>query len=341
MKALIVEPGPWFSVMDVARGWNAGLTGVGVQVASLNLGDRLSLYEGAHLKDPATGDWRKAFPDTSAIRLASKGILAAAMEMWPDFVIVISGFFIPPEVYLTLRARGISTVLVHTECPYENVRQLERAPWPDINLLNDPTDIEAFRAVNPRSYYMPHAYDPAIHHPGPGTLEARSDFCFVGTGYQSRIAFFEQVDWTGIDAAFAGHWQQLDDESPLRKFLAHDIRACCDNSEAVTLYQSTAVSANLYRKEAQADDLVAGWSIGPREVELAATGTFFLREPRPEGDELFPTLPTFTDPGDFTEKLHWWLAHPVQRADAARAAREAATPRTFTNSAVKLLGLLG
>lgn len=33
--------------------------------------------------------------------------------------------------------------------------------------------------------------------------------------------------------------------------------------------------------------------------KLAACGTFFARDPRPEGDELFPMLPTFTDPGEF------------------------------------------
>jgi spore maturation protein CgeB len=230
-------------------------------------------------------------------------------------------------------------VLLHTEEPYETTKNLARAARADLNLVNDPVNLERFRQVAP-TVYMPHAYRPALHRPGPVRAECVSDFCFVGTGYPSRIAFFEQVGWDGIDVALAGNWQWLDDDSPLRKHLCHDIGACCHNEETVDLYRATKVAANLYRREAESD-AEAGWSMGPREVELAATGTFFLREPRGEGDQVLPMLPTFDGPGDFGDQLRWWLAHEDQRRIAAMAAQLAISGRTFENNARALLELLG
>ena len=70
---------------------------------------------------------------------------------------------------------------------------------------------------------------------------------------------------------------------------------------------------------------------------MAAIGCFFLRDPRPEGDELFPTLPTFTSPGQASDQLRWWLARPDDRREAALKAREAIADRTFFAAAARLL----
>ena len=39
-------------------------------------------------------------------------------------------------------------------------------------------------------------------------------------------------------------------------------------------------------------------AMGPREIEMAACRLFFLRDPRPECDEVFPMLPAFDGPED-------------------------------------------
>jgi spore maturation protein CgeB len=261
----------------------------------------------------------------------------ACYEYLPDVVLIVSGFFIPPAVYELLRLRGVKVVLLHTESPYEDDRQIVRAQYADLNILNDPTNLDQFRQVAPTEY-IPHAFDPSIHHPRPATKWVESDFCFVGTGYPSRVEFFEAVDWSGIDATIAGNWRPLTDDSPLRPFLAHDIEACMPNEGTADLYASTKASVNLYRKEASASS--DGWAMGPREVELAAIGTFFLRDPRGESDEVLPMLPTFDSPGDFSEKLRWWLAHDTERDEAALKAQAAVQDRTFDIHAARLLSLL-
>jgi spore maturation protein CgeB len=335
VKVLLVRPGPGFSVQDVAEGWLYGLRAAGATVFDYNLEDRISFYSHAEI------DGTRAFDTDAALRLAAKGVENAAYEAWPDVVVVVSGFFLEQPIYELMRARGHLVVLIHTESPYQDDEQVEKASWPHVNLINDPTNLDRFCAVNPNSWYMPHAYHPERHRPRPTRDECRSDFCFVGTAYPSRVAFFEAVDWSGIDVALAGNWQSLHPESPLRKFLAHDIEECCDNDDAVDLYAATEASVNLYRREAHAPDLTAGWAMGPREVELAACGTFYLTEARGENRAVLPMVPTFDGPDDFADKLRWYLSRPDERAGIVAAARQAIAGRTFVNNARELLRLLG
>lgn len=340
MKVLIVDPGVDFSCSDVSHGWRGGFEQVGCQVVEFNLADRLNLYAAAHIRREDSGEYVKALGNEDVVRLAAKGISATAFEWWPDIVVFVSGFYVPPDIYDLLRARGMRTVMLGTESPYEDERQIERAGWTDAVVVNDPTNLDGFRAVNPASWYLPHAHDPRRHRPGPPIDGFRSDFCFVGTGYPSRVEFFEQVDWRGADVAFAGNWQGLSPGSPLLKFVAHDIDRCCPNEETVGLYQSTACSANLYRREAQRVDLEVGWAMGPREVELAATGCFYLTEARGENREVLPMVPTFDGPADFGEQLAWYLARPDVRTDISTRARAAVADRTFEHNAAELLRLL-
>lgn len=333
MRAMVVHPGPHFSVADVHAGWVKGLRANGVETVDFNLDARLDFYAQAYRKKDH--GWVLALQPDDAAVLACKGIEAACYEFWPDVVIIISGFYIADFVYEVMRARGHKIVIVHTESPYEDDRQLGIADRAHLNVLNDPTNLDRYPKG---SVYIPHGYDPDVHRPAEPEPALRSDFAFVGTGFPSRCQFFEAVDWGDIDAVFAGNWQYLKDTSPLEPFLAHEKNECCPNDQTARLYHSTKASANLYRKEASAS--AEGWAMGPREVELAACGVFYLREARGEGDELFPMLPTFDGPQDFGDQLRWWLSHDTARQEAAAKAREAVADRTFANHAAELLRLL-
>lgn len=338
MRVLLVHPGPGFSVHDVYTGWHEGLEAVGAKVKTYNLHDRLTFYDRTYLQ-VEQDSYRKALSTEQAVGLSIKGVLEDCYTFWPDVVVVVSGFLVKPEMLDLMRDRGHKVVLIHTEQPYELQRELALAPHADLNLLNDPINLDQFKAVAP-SVYMPHAYRPDLHKPGPFDPEAGSDFAFVGTGFESRIEFFEAMNLDGVDVALAGNWQQLAADSHLRKYLAHPIDQCCDNTEGVRLYQSAKVGLNLYRRETEEGGHYSGWAIGPREVEMAATGLFFLRDPRGEGDEVLPMLPTFGSPEDASDQLKWWLANEDARLDAATKAREAVADRTFTKHAALLLQLL-
>lgn len=331
MRILTVEPGPAFSVADVHQGWLKALQRTGNKVHNFNLGDRINFCENA-----LRGKIPEAEKSHTAARMVAEQLRATCFDFWPDLVIIFSAFLVPPETFDIIRDRGMRIAVILTESPYEDPSQIPIAARADLAFINDLTNLEKFRQQQPNTWYSPQAYDPEIHYRRPIQDDLRSDFAWVGTAFPSRINFFEQVDWTGIEVAFAGNWQDLDPHSPLQQFLIHDQADCLPNTAAADLYSSTNASANLYRKEA-AEGFDIGWAMGPREIELAATGTFFLREPRPESDHVLAMLPSFTSPEEFSEKLRWWLAHPTQREQAALKARTAVAERTFDNNVKHLL----
>lgn len=335
MRVLLIRPGPNFSVADVARGWVKGLGLNGCHVADFNFDDRLSFYESASVPD-GDGNLVKAFDVQGAVRLANQSLLSVVYSYWPDVVVIVSGFYIAPDVFGLLRDRGHKIVMLHTESPYEDDKQLERAQLCDVNVLNDPTNIDRFPAG---TMYLPHAYDPDVHKPT-GDVGPYSDLAMVGTGYPSRIEFLERVDWSGLEVILAGNWDALSEDSPLLPFLAHARDECLPNDQAANLYRAAKASANLYRRETTEGGGADGWAMGPREVELAATGCFYLTEPRGENREVLPMVPTFSDPDDFGEQLRWWLTHDRERDRVVGHARAAIADRTFENHAKRLLEAL-
>lgn len=343
MRSLVIEPGPHFSVQDVCVGLVGGLRNAGVDTVQLNYGDRLLWYETANrLMEneavPKDEVWKYGGGgvEREASMLAAKGIQAAAFELWPDIVFIVSGFFVPRFTFEILRERGMKVVFIATESPYQDGMQMKIAPFADAVFINDPLNLEQYREANTNTWYLPHAYNPELHKPGPVIPEYASDFAFVGTGYPSRRKFLEAVDWPTSSICLAGNWP-VEENSPIQPFLAHDPQECLPNEHTVKVYNSTKVSANLYRQEAEFDGTAEGIAMGPREVELAACGTFFLRDSRPESDEVLSMLPSFDSPGDFSEKLAYYLKHEDDRKALAEKARAAVVDRTFDNNAKMIL----
>lgn len=332
MRWVVAQPGPSFSVEDIYAGWCEALEELGQTVIPWNLDKRLMFYGNIRLE--RDGQMEPAVDSEAALGLAINGIYAALYKARPDVLLVISGFFLPVDVYELARAYGTKIVLVHTESPYEDQRQAFRAQYADINLINDPTNLSMFPAG---TRYAQQCYRPSVHRPGPSRPEMVCDLSFVGTGFPSRINFLEAMDLEGLDVILAGNWQGLADESPLMRYVGHDRTECLDNADAAVLYRGTKVGLNLYRREALGDEFVAGYAMGPREVEMAACGLFFLRDPRGEGDEVLDMLPTFSSPEEASDLLRHWLSRPAEREEVAMKARSAIADRTFHSLAVELL----
>lgn len=338
MKIVAAHPGPAFSVHDVHVGWVEAMRAKGNLVAEYNLSERLTFYDAAMIELPDR-QIRKALNHEQAYELAASGLYACMYKLRPDVLFITSAFFYPEEMFDVVRSYGTRIVLMHTESPYEDERQLRMAAHADVNLINDPIHLDEFNSVAP-TYYMPHSYRPVLHHPGPSIPEMECDFSFVGTGYPSRIEFLEQMDLNSLNVLLAGNWQSLDKDSRLLKYVAHEPEECLDNEQTANVYRSSRCGMNMYRKEGEVNADVHGLACGPREIEMAACGTFFLREPHGESDELFPMLPTFDSAEDASEKLHWWLAHDSLREKQSALARAACEDRTFDNRAAELMRLL-
>lgn len=320
------------------------MTGLGETVEEYPLDATLRFFNGAltetgELRPCGCPEIRKHLDRDQAIRLAVDPILSAANRFWPDVILCTSAFFIPPWLLEILRARKHKIVMLMTESPYQDDFQLKMAEWADLTLLNDPVNLDAYRQVSP-AVYMPQAYRPGIHYPAPAGTELEYDLAFVGTGFPSRARFFSQMNLTGLNVRLSGLWMDLPEDSPLRDWTVTESDDCIDNPETAGIYRRARTGINFYRREAEDNHVGEGVACGPREIEQAACGLWFARDPRPESDQLFPMLPAYTTPAEASEQIRWALTHPGQRAEAAAKARAAIADRTFTEHAKQLLRLL-
>jgi hypothetical protein len=343
-------------VADVLAGWHEAFRELGINANVFSTNDRMLVFNSFLQleRNPDTSVLRDddglpvvkpAFTPEQSAQLALEGLFGTLYTFAPDIVFFVSAFFTTPETLKLIRNRGHKIVILHTESPYQDDEQLLRAQYAHLNLINDPVNIGLYEQLGAPVYYQPHCYRPAVHYPrtGPRNPAMSSDFVFIGTGFDSRIKFFEAMDFTGADAMVAGNfWGKLDKNSPMAKHVAIELGTeadCVSNVETAEYYRNSKTTLNLYRREGEAshaDDIA--YAMGPREVEAAACNLFFLRDPRAEGDRLFNgILPTFSSPEEASEQLRWWLARDGLRERRAAQAREAVADRTFINSARRLL----
>lgn len=348
-KILLVHPGPDFSVHDVFRGWKKALIKQGHEVFVYNTNDRLTFYGQAVFEDvneaacETCGQHpvRKAVPEPSMIaRLSTAGLLEDCMRHKPDIVFFVSAFFFRADVFRIIREAGSKIVILHTESPYQDGEQMKRGQFANLNLLNDPTNLQLWSQLGPVAY-VPHSYDPEIHYPAdPRNYEL--DFAFVGTAFLSRLKFFDAMNFDGMDVAFGGNsWNSAPEEyQHLWKYLGHSPDHCVDNEETARVYRIAKTGLNFYRREAEEEQKGRGWAMGPREVEMAACGLFFIRDSRPESDEMFPMLPTFSTPAEAEELIRYYVAHDEEREDLTAQALYAVQDRTFDNQADSVCRLM-
>lgn len=369
-RILLVHPGPDFSVADVHRGWEKALRKLGHTVMVYNSNDRLTFYGHLRMADAGQGacehgnlPTHKALDADGIMQLAMDGLYADLNKFWPDVVFFVSAFYMTPPMLQFIRTRRHKVVMLHTESPYQDDEQMQRGQFADLNLLNDPVNLPAWKDLEVPAAYMPHAYDPDVHYPD-FKRNYEFDFTFVGTLFRSRAEFFSRMDFTGIEAAFGGSgWDLAMNDYPelvtavvdkdkgyrLVDYLGHPLDYCVGNDETASLYRRARAGINFYRRESEEGQAGRGWAMGPREVEMAACGLFFLRDPRPESDEVFGAserplqggvLPAFRSPQEASELLRWWLDHPNLREERATQAYARIAARTFENNARAALGLM-
>ncbi len=285
---------------------------------------------------------RKAMPDPEMIaQMATKGLLETCYTFWPDVIFFVSAFYQTGQTLNLLRSRGHKIVMLHTESPYQDDEQMMRGQFASLNLLNDPTNLTKWADLGVPAAYVPHSYDSDVHFPA-YPRESSVDFSFVGTAFRSRCEFFSAMNFDGIDTVLGGNgWDTIDPEFyGLYRYLGHEPGKCVDNTETARVYRMSRAGINFYRREGEEGHKGEGWAMGPREIEMAACGLFFLRDPRPESDEVFGMLPTFSSPQEAEEKLRWYLAHDRAREDLADLALDAVQDFTFDNRAREVLDLM-
>lgn len=325
MRVMVVGSGAYWSTKDVENGAVDGLQAAGVDVRWYAYDHRLGtsadylqfVYTRAKKRDPNV---RK--PTAAEVQYhALIDVLPRALAQDIDWLVLVSAIFIPLPFVQVLEKAGIRVALLLTESPYSLEHELTWAKHVGLVWTNERTVLDQFRAVQPRSYYLPHAYRPTVHAPTAEDADIPAhDVVFVGTGFPERIAWLEAIDWTGIDLGLYGNWQRLGRKSPLKRSVRGGV---VDNVKVAGLYRKARIGLNLYRTSAGWDgktQISHAESLNPRAYELAACGAFHLSDARAEVTERFgDAVPTFATAAECEALIRHYLAHDDERmALAAR-----------------------
>lgn len=344
MHVLAIHPGSDVAIGDVYTGLVAALERQGVTVTPYALSARIDRAASwlHHLWQTTGADPANRPNDADVAYQAGVGAIERALRLQVDWVFVISGMYLHPDVIIMLRRAGCRIALLLTESPYEAESEQRLLRWADVAWTNERTCVAPYRAFNGNVHYLAHAYDPARHTPLPGPSDAvlAHDVVFVGTPFPERVELLEAIDWTGIDLGLYGFWNEsIGPDSPLRPYIRAET---VTNTEAAALYRRAKIGLNLFRSSRNFEDhsvrISGAESLNPRSLELAACGVFQISEWRPEVVEVFgASVPTFRDAAQLQDLLRFYLERAPERALLADFARERVQGRTFDERAVQVL----
>lgn len=361
MKILLVAPGADISVTDVWSGHRDALRELGHEVLDYHL-DEAIMRSGAFLhfqyKDCTKRGLTLPEPATADVLFwAGSWLIQHALRVMPDWVLIISGMFLHPDIPTLLRRAGIRVAVLFTESPYDHPREMDYAARCDVAFTNERASVLGLKQVNPNVAYLPHAYDPKRHHPHPDGRDACTvcppleedvishDVCFIGTAFEERVELLEAIDWSGIDLGLYGQWDNLREDSPLQGFVCGGI---VDNAMTAELYRRAKIGLNLYRQ-------LEGWggdgsrriggaqSLNPRAYELAACGTFQISDYRLEVRDLFHAgVPMFETAAELEQRIRMWLEPDRQgiRGMMVEEQRGYVQGHTFLDRASVMVGYL-
>jgi spore maturation protein CgeB len=349
MKILCIDPGADFSTADVFSGLVGGLRHLGHVVVPYYYSRRLDVMHKA--LQAAYRQQKKENSDLARPTAADAALWTSELAVtWslrhePDFVIVVSGMYFHPDAFIMLRRCGFKVGLLLTETPYALNNELRFAGLVDIVWTNERTAVQGFRELNPRTYYLPHAYNPAVHCPdlktfGDSKIPAH-DVVFVGTGFAERVEWLEGVDWTGIDLGLYGAWL-IDRKSKLRKFIHNGV---IDNPITAALYQKAKIGLNMFRQSVgfgkDTARITTAESLNPRSYELAACGLFHVSDYRAEVAEVFGDLvPTFRTSAELEGQLRRWLADDHGRQQVAAQLPVVVSPHSWAHRASQMIATI-
>lgn len=322
MRILFVWPSADFSVSDVARGYRAAFIRQGHEIRDYELARRI-LYHRRAVGEAFREDPR------AVSKQACETILVEAIYHRADLVVIVAGLYFHPVGLQLLRWGGFRTAAFFTESPYEDENQVEWcAHDPEMTVFTH----EEMSAVRYGWRYLPHAFDPAIHHPRQPSPAEACDVLMIGTGWPERQQFLEAVDWMGIRLVIRGLWSGISPASPLYPFYRE---GCIDNAQVPALYASAAICLNFHRAHPDAV------SLNPRAYELAACGAFQVSDWRRDVDRVFGgAVPTFETPQQLEQQIRRYLAQPAERQRLAAEARARVSRDTFDERAAVLMAAL-
>lgn len=352
MRVLLVAPGPKHSTYDVFAYYLESMRNNGVHVVPFSYHNVLQWHYDSllyHVKGIPEEDAQGV-----AISRAARELLVNVITEQPSVVHFVAGGMIPEFVWIYLvdlrnKLKKPFIISLHlTESPYQDAIQSTYAKYADVLFVNDKYSLNYYdKNSDKHVYYLPHSYNPSVHHPFYEVDEDyRSDVFFVATPFRERGEFLAKVNWDGIDFKLGGPWSQYTDPTDYLKIKKHIFTSePIDNKVMARYYNGAKISLNVHRRKMFIDGLDDGidnkndaYSAGPRVFEAIACGSFLLTDYRREVEDLLgDSVVFFETPSDLEKSIRFYLSEDSARIEKTEEAMEKIKHCTFDNRLKNIL----
>lgn len=251
----------------------------------------------------------------------------------PDIMITICGpeSILPIHIVRAIRGMAIATAVWFTDDPYAIDNALAVVAEYDFVFTIDSGCVPYYESSGCKNvFHLPLGTDPDIFYPHPVHPSYYNDVCFIGTGYQNRLRFFEEVlrRLNGVQVQLVGHyWENL---RLTGSCMPHIRKKWINPPEAVKYYNGSKIVLNIHRS--QDDPLLdknkagaPGHSINNRTFDIAACRAFQLIDYRPDFDQFYQAgaeMIAFESPEECASLINKYLQNSELRMEMARKSYE-------------------
>jgi spore maturation protein CgeB len=246
----------------------------------------------------------------------------------------------------TLRGRGVVTASWFVEDCNRFTMWKWQANWFDHFFLiqDEPLISEVKRAGGRAVHYLPCAGEASLAVQPPLTDEERhhygSDISFMGSPYPNRVQLFSTLGEFSIGLWGRG-WSKYAAQLP---GMVREGERLISLDEEAKIYAASHLIINQH-SSTDNDTGASKQFLNPRTFTAALCGVFQFIDERtllPRSFEPGKEVATFANPEELKRKLHYFLAHPVERATMADAARERALrEHTYEARLDQAMGIMG
>jgi spore maturation protein CgeB len=285
---------------------------------------------------------------------ASKGLLQAVGECNPDFIFVVNGHLISPEILKEIRKKGIKTILWFMDDPYQSVSGLALSKYYDYVFTVDSAMLPYYKSSGMKNvFHLPLGFDPEIFRPLEITEKYISEVNFIGYYFPNRLEILNCLGsyLSNLHTLVIGDksWRHnIEKQNPLWDCIETKI---IDHEEAAKYYCGAKINLNIHRDSI--DQRYPNWNPlkvmgktpNDRVFTISGCGAFQLvddtRSDLNDFYEIGKEIITFHDVEDLKNKISYYLKNENERRQIAEnARRRALAEHTYEHRLRKLLEIV-
>ncbi|MBI4151168.1 glycosyltransferase [Candidatus Woesearchaeota archaeon] len=253
----------------------------------------------------------------------NRKLVTTAARTRPDLLFVVKGETFSANAIDAVKTLGVHTAGYTMDDPFDlGSNKIPALRSFDSFFCFDSSYLPALKKINPRSYWLPCAVDPALHQEViPQPRNEPHSIGFAGSHYPNRQIFLNKL--ADLPLAVSGYrWQEKTQNTPLAKAVQpaihHADKKLADLREVCKTFNQTKINLNIHFTHSKR-------SPNLRTFEIPATNSFELCDYLADLHTMFSIgkeLVVYKNVADCRKKIQYYLDNTQERRKIAKAGQK-------------------